>query len=95
MHAVFRNTWLASVVFLLIAAQTGAIAHAYEHDPATSQDLTCSACVSAGNLLSGCVDSSVVEDLERYCSIHYAEQHTLPKTIHVLIVRQRGPPTTL
>jgi hypothetical protein len=45
--------------------------------------------------LSGCVDSSVVEDLERYCSIHYAEQHTLPKTIHVLIVRQRGPPTTL
>lgn len=95
MRGVCRRAWLIFIVLLLIAAQTGAVVHAYEHNSGKSQDLTCSACVAAANLLSGCVDNGAFLDLETYRSTHFAEQHVLLNSTETFIVRQRGPPISL
>ena len=95
MHGICRKAWLTFIVLLLIAAQTSAVVHAYEHNPGKSQDLTCSACVTAANLLSGCVDNGATLDLETYLNTHFAEQHVPLNSTELCIARQRGPPISL
>jgi hypothetical protein len=95
MRYMVRKVWLVSIMVLLIAAQTGAVAHEYTHDPGTSQDLSCFACVTAGNLLAGCVETGAAISLERELDLHFVEQLAQSRSADVHIARQRGPPATL
>jgi hypothetical protein len=80
------------LLVLLIAAQTGALAHADEHDPGTLQDTTCASCVSAGELTSACLDSGVAADIKAFHSGLETDQRIPIESIATLSARQRGPP---
>ena len=80
------------MLVLLVAAQTGALAHAYEHDPGTLQDTTCASCVTAGELTSACLDSGVVADIRALHSSLETDQQIPIESIATLSARQRGPP---
>lgn len=98
MNGVSGKSWLVANVLLtllLITAQTGALAHAYQHDPGFPQDTTCASCVTANQLLSACVDNCSIADIESYSSCLNVEQVFLSESTLALVVRQRGPPTLL
>jgi len=98
MNGVSGKSWLvANVVLtlLLITAQTGALAHLYEHDPGFPQDTTCASCIMANSLLSACVDNCSIADTESDRSCRNAEQVFPSQSTLAPAVRQRGPPTLL
>ncbi|MDH3546114.1 MAG: hypothetical protein OEN22_03395 [Gammaproteobacteria bacterium] len=89
-----RNSWLAAIV-LLIIAQTGAIAHAYEHELGTFQDQVCASCVSASHVLSACLDHGVQPDSQPFAAYFSPESVQRGHSIAVVSAKQRGPPTFL
>jgi len=84
---------LLAVVFLI--AQTGLLAHAYEHDAASPQDQICSTCIVGQALGSVCVDSTPHFGAPPHKSATGPEQVSARKCIHVPLARQRAPPTPL
>lgn len=95
MRRLFVKLWRpanAVLIVLLIAAQTGAIAHAYEHDPGTLQDATCASCVTVNQLSAACVDSGFRHDVEPAGVDHDSATYTPGESIRPLTHRQRGPP---
>lgn len=98
MHRVFGKSWRVASALLLvlqIGAQTGAVAHAYEHDPGTLQDTTCASCTTASQLTSACVDSGAIANIPRFHSRLETDRQIPHESIQTLTVRQRGPPTPL
>ena len=98
MNRVFGKSWRVASALLLvlqIGAQTGALAHAYEHDPGMLQDTTCASCMTATQLMSTCVDSGAIADIPRVHSRLEADQQLPSESIQTLTARQRGPPTSL
>ena len=84
---------LLAIIFL--AAQTGALAHAYEHDPGSPRAQVCSICVAADSLSSACVASTLHVDFQ-YCNAGVSNEQTrVPGTIHLPDARQRAPPKPL
>lgn len=95
MRLIAKRSCLLAVVLLLVAAQTTAVAHAYQHDPGKLQDRTCSACISADNVFSGCVDSGSSVDSKRLGTDYGDDSHVLLRTATPITARQRGPPVSL
>ncbi len=84
---------LLAIIFL--AAQTGALAHAYEHDPGSPQAQVCSICIAGHSLSSACVASTLHVDFQ-YCNTGVSNEQTrVPGTIYLPDARQRAPPTPL
>ncbi len=84
---------LLAIIFF--AAQTGALAHAYEHDLSRPQAQVCSTCVAGHSLSSACVASTAHIEFQ-HCNAGVSIERTpVPNTIHLLLARQRAPPTTL
>jgi hypothetical protein len=88
-----------SVVLAIIffAAQIGALAHAYEHDPGSSQAQAqaCSTCIAGDSLSSACVASTAHFDFQ-HCDLGGSiERTSVPDTIRLPLARQRAPPTPL
>jgi len=81
-------------IFLLIA-QTGALAHAYEHDPGSPQEQVCSICIAGQAVGSGCVDSSPHFEFPSYRSPADAALITAYSSIRTPLARQRAPPAPL
>jgi hypothetical protein len=86
-------TILLAIIFL--AAQTGALAHAYEHVPGSPQAQACSTCIAGHALSSACVASMAHIEFRPYNVGFSVERAPLPDTIHVPLARQRAPPTPL
>ena len=84
---------LLAIIFL--AAQTGALAHAYEHDPGSPQAQVCSICIAGHSLSSACVASTVHIEFQHCITGVSIERPPLPDTIHLPHARQRAPPTPL
>lgn len=98
MCRLFGNSWrLANAVLiaLLIVAQTGAIAHAYEHEPEILQDATCVSCIALNQLSAACVDSGFRHDCAPPGCDHDTARHVPGESICPLTCRQRGPPISL
>jgi hypothetical protein len=80
---------------LLLSAQFGSLLHAFEHDPGAPQGQYCSACATANQLSSACVDTHTDQALipggDRYRAEH---DRGFVRTTHIL-VHQRGPPLPL
>jgi hypothetical protein len=88
-----RFSVLLAIIFL--AAQTGALAHAYEHVPGNPQAQVCSTCIAGHALSAACVASTAYIEIRRYNSGFSVERAPVPDTIHVPLARQRAPPTPL
>jgi hypothetical protein len=98
MRRLFGNAWPfanAALIFLLITAQTGAIAHSYEHELGIAQDTTCASCATASQIAAGCIDTGVVQDIKRFISGHDVGPYMPGNSNCALTVRQRGPPQSL
>lgn len=80
---------------LLVGAQVGALAHAFEHDPGTPQFNLCAACVTVAQLGAAAVNAP--QDLVLDHS-HAVAQHVEPFSPVLAdraTARQRGPPANL
>jgi|GEM_PF-1871644 len=88
----FRGLLLAG---LLLGAQVGALAHAFEHDPGTAQLNACAACVTVAQLGSAATGTPAELDLvhQRVAAPH-AERWSLAPASRTT-ARQRGPPDLL
>lgn len=81
--------------FLLLAlllAQSGALAHTWQHEPGTLQGQACAACASASQLASACIDSARFADFRPALEgplAHLASHHA---SIEIMVARSRGPP---
>lgn len=80
---------------LLVIAQTSALAHAYEHDIGAPQNQTCTACVTANQLASACVDTMAITESPVFSSPLNHQSTRISLSVESLVVRQRGPPATL
>ena len=84
---------LLAIVFL--AAQTGVIAHAYEHDPGSPQVRVCSTCIAGYSLSSACVASIPHFEIQ-HCNVGVSIELTpVPGTFDLPLARQRAPPIPL
>ena len=87
-----HNLLLAS---FLVAAQWGTLVHALDHDIGSPQSTVCTTCVAASQLGFACVDTLIPTSLAPAYQVQYAEAVTRLETIHALVARQRGPPSSL
>jgi len=83
------------LAIILIAAQTGALAHAYGHDPGGPQAQFCSICIAGHSFSSACVASAVQFAFERCTGGVSIDATPVPDTFHLPLARQRAPPTPL
>jgi len=88
-----RLSVLLALIFL--AAQIGALAHAYEHVPGSPQAQACSTCIAGHSLSSACVGSTAHIEFQRDNVGVSVKRAPLPNTIHLPLARQRAPPTPL
>ena len=98
MIIVRGKSWLPAnllLVILLTGAQSGALAHAFEHEAGTVQNQACAICVTVSQLDSSCVDTPVNPDSESCCSCQTIARTATIESLHGLAARQRGPPSTL
>ncbi len=98
MIRVRRKSWLPSnllLVLLLIGAQSGALAHAFEHDAGTPQRQACAICVTVSQLDASCVGAPANTDIEHCHACQAVERAATPESSHALVARQRGPPNPL
>lgn len=88
---VFTNLLLAAC---LVAAQWGALAHAFEHKAGTPQKQVCATCIAASQLGFACVDTQLTaEPLPSYPVLNTDSTEEI-KSLHALTARQRGPPSS-
>ena len=85
------NLFLAA---FLLAAQFGALAHAFEHDAGAPQDNVCSTCASASQLASACVDSHFPAELEPLPLSFVTNSIVDARSVRAIVARQRGPPAS-
>ncbi len=77
----------------LVAAQWGALVHAFEHDVGTPQNPVCMTCVAASQLGLACIDTSMnIEPLPSYAVPNFDAAESV-QSIHAPAARQRGPPS--
>ncbi len=83
------------LVLLLLGAQSGALAHAFEHDAGTAQRQACAICVTVSQLDASCVDAPANTDIEHCHACPAIECAATLESFHALVTRQRGPPNPL
>jgi len=82
------------LALLLISAQTATLAHTYQHEIGTPQNQACTACVTAGQLASACVDNPQIVEAGTFTSPLNFQTVSETCSVNAIVVRQRGPPTT-
>jgi hypothetical protein len=83
------------LVLLLTGVQGGALAHAFEHDAGTLPNQACAICATVSQLDSGCIDTVANTDIEPCHSCQATSRVATFVSLHQLVARQRGPPSTL
>lgn len=98
MNAVRKRTWLPANLLLLATlavAQSGALAHAFKHDPATPQNPTCAICVTLSQLDATCVAVIVTTEVVIVHAAAVVVPFAAPVSLHLPAAKQRGPPLPL
>jgi hypothetical protein len=88
-----RLSVLLAIIFL--AAQVGALAHAYDHEPGSPQAQACSTCIAGHSLSSACIASTAHIEFQQDNAGVIVKRALVPHTIHLPLARQRAPPTPL
>jgi hypothetical protein len=89
----FRQIVSAVLIALLICAQTISIAHAYEHDPESTQGTACAVCVSANQLEAAAVDNGQATAPRGFKTVIGNDRATRSAIVDLHAPRGRGPPT--
>lgn len=98
MLSVRDRSWLPAKLLLLVllgGAQSGALAHAFEHDAATPQQQACVICVTLGQLDTSCVATPTAIVVTDFRSCRPIARVVMLQTLRAPVARQRGPPITL
>ncbi len=98
MDSVRRKSWLPAkllTLLLLVGAQSGALAHVFEHDAGTPQFQACASCVTANQLDSSCIDTLTETDGGDRHSCQPVNDATTLASLQAPAARQRGPPDPL
>ena len=80
------------LAILLISAQFGSLLHAFEHDPGAPQAKYCSACATASQLSSACIDVHSDQAIVPARTGFLVERRASLVSAAVILVHQRGPP---
>ncbi|MCH8302777.1 MAG: hypothetical protein IH912_08490 [Proteobacteria bacterium] len=83
------------LMLLLLAAQSGALAHAFAHDAGAPQNQACAICVTVSQLDSSCVNAPSNTDIEPCHSCQTIAHAATLESFHAPLARQRGPPQPL
>jgi hypothetical protein len=96
-HLRDKRTLLPGLLLalLLLGAQSASLAHAYEHEPGTPQNSTCTACIAASQLGAACVDVPATTTPLVSGWSRWALQEIEFNSLHAITARQRGPPAAL
>ena len=98
MKSVRGKSWLPAnllLVMLLTGAQSGALAHAFDHDAGTVQNRACAICVTVSQLDSSCINALANADIVSCYSCQTITRAATLKSLHTLVANQRGPPSSL
>lgn len=98
MLPVRLQSWLPANLLLLLlmaVAQSGALAHAFEHDAATPQYQACAICVTVSQLDSSCVDTLAATIIADCRSCQPVTEALSLESLQVPVAKQRGPPGML
>lgn len=90
-----RATLNLFLAIILIAAQSLVSAHEFGHDASNSPNPICTTCVVASQLGSACIDSHMHFQIADLDFAAPSTNVTRIRSIHVLAVRQRGPPSSV
>ncbi len=80
---------------ILIAAQWGALMHAFEHDAGKPKTQACATCVAASQLGFASIDTSTITEGTPSYWLLNTEPANEFHSLYVPVARQRGPPITL
>jgi len=80
---------------VLIAAQSVASTHAFEHETGSAQNQVCTTCVAASQLGAATVDTGAINTATDATHVHVEASVCQFDSIHTLTARQRGPPAPL
>lgn len=98
MTSVRGKSWLPVnllLVILLTGAQSGALAHAFEHDKGTLQNQACAICVTVSQLDSACIAALATADIEGCYPCQTIAHAASLRSLHTLAANQRGPPGSI
>ncbi len=98
MKSVRGKSWLPAnllLVILLTGAQSGALAHVFEHDAGTVRNQACAICVTVSQLDSSCIVALATTDIGGCYSCQTIACSAILKSLHTLVANQRGPPRSL
>ncbi len=83
------------LVTVLIALQSLAQAHTYEHETGILDHQVCATCVAYNNFSSACANAVFASDYVSLDLVDLNEDFSEFRSVHELRVRQRGPPLSL
>ena len=98
MLCVRKPSWLPAnllLALLLTGGQSGALAHAFEHDAGTPQYQACAGCVTVSQLDASCVDTLAATDCVDHDSCRPVDEASSLESLQAPAARQRGPPGAL
>jgi hypothetical protein len=81
------------LAIVVLIAQTGALVHAYEHDPGSPQTQVCATCIAGHAVGSACVDSMPHCRIQIDKPVAVFERISTANSIDLPLARQRAPPT--
>ena len=80
---------------ILVAAQWGAMVHAFEHEAGKPPAQVCKICVAASQLGFACVDNPATTEASARYPVQAIDTVDGLDSLHVPVARQRGPPKSL
>ena len=84
-----------ALAVVLIAAQSVASTHAFEHETGNTQNPVCTTCVAASQLAAATVDTGATVALAGPAHVQVKAPASLFNSVHTLTARQRDPPASL
>jgi hypothetical protein len=98
MLSVRKRSWLPAnllLVLFLAGAQSGALAHAFEHDAGTPQYQACAICVTVGQLHTSSVDALAATMITDSRGCQPVAETVSMESLQAPVAKQRGPPKAL
>jgi hypothetical protein len=80
---------------LLVAAQWGAMLHAFEHEAGKPLSQVCTTCVAASQLGFACIDTPPTVEAPACYAVQNTDTTDERDSLEVPAARQRGPPISL
>lgn len=90
-----RRSLSVLLAFFFLAAQIGALAHSYEHEPGKPLSQVCATCIAGHAVGSACIDSTPNCMVQTYKDVTGIDQVSALNSIEPPLARQRAPPTPL